>query len=66
MELCRWPWNSPVQKGSLTAVNIGSAEKEEFALQLAGDFTGGGAYVACNRDLDMQDIKQIKLDVKNR
>ncbi len=54
-------------KGSLTVVKD-EPEKGQSCLKLAGDFTGGGAYVQTIRDLkavDMKDLAAIRLKVKS-
>jgi hypothetical protein len=58
----------PGAKGSLTVVKEGPQEGQS-CLKLAGDFTGGGAYVQTIRDLkavEMKDLAAIKLKVKSQ
>jgi hypothetical protein len=57
----------PGAKGSMTLVKEGPQEGQS-CLKLAGDFTGGGAYVQTIRDLksvDMKDLAAIKMKVKS-
>ena len=57
----------PGAKGSLTVVKDEPAPGKS-CLKLAGDFTGGGAYVAAIkdlRDLDVKDVAAFRLRVKS-
>ncbi|MEZ0295841.1 MAG: sugar-binding protein, partial [Candidatus Methylacidiphilales bacterium] len=56
----------PGAKGSLTAVKD-QPEDGKYAMELKGDFSGGGLYVAAAKrmeDLALQDIKEIRLKYK--
>ena len=57
----------PGAKGSLTVAQDEPAAGQS-CLKLAGDFTGGGAYVAAIRnltDLEAKDVPAIRLQVKS-
>jgi len=56
-------------KGSLTAVKEAAPGGGEWSLKLAGDFTGGGAYVAAIKELQAlgaKDVTAFHMQVKTR